>query len=630
MMKRKDAKCAKNFLITALIAVICAIFGGLCFDGGVSARAASSEDDRFAYGNSQITVTADTDKVLRVEENLTVGFIKESANLVRAVGGKMRSLTRWGNLTVKGRSYLARISDITAEVDGVPAEARTEESNGPNQHIDVRCPQEKFKKWTRENQLYYNIKLCYIWDLSDDEDGDDILYIGLFKHYYSRWFYYGGDENNTAKLTYKIILPEIPEEQTALYYGKSRTDGLKADGRELTAEVSFRTAGGYSLRAYMPSGTFDTSAEYYPYYWLFAGAVGLVIIFGAVIMFIYRGKRPLAPVEYEPPIINPLHFSAFWHGYARRRDACTLILQWAGLGCVKIKKDGKRDIIVTKLKDLPEGRTFAEYRYFSALFDGGDVYRSKDMRGMKNRYSCNRIRRASTALAEEAGSPVTRAKGTETAKCIVMFSSLVALLVSCVYFLYIAGDIMFMIFLVAVVFVFCIFARMYPLMLEMRKKRRAYKGWYNFTYLLSSLVILPPAGMLLIVISAHYMPVYDYIHIMLISVVWIFFCLYASPNIIAKRTEEAQKTYAKMLGFKKFLKSVKVAEMELMLDKNPNYYLDVLPYCMIMGLSKKLDKKTEFLSAPDWADGFDGATFASSMFGSIRSGLVTRGKKERK
>ena len=109
MMKRKDAKCAKNFLITALIAVICAIFGGLCFDGGVSARAASSEDDRFAYGNSQITVTADTDKVLRVEENLTVGFIKESANLVRAVGGKMRSLTRWGNLTVKGRSYLARI-----------------------------------------------------------------------------------------------------------------------------------------------------------------------------------------------------------------------------------------------------------------------------------------------------------------------------------------------------------------------------------------------------------------------------------------------------------------------------------------------------------------------------------------
>ena len=190
------------------------------------------------------TVTADTDKVLRVEENLTVGFIKESANLVRAVGGKMRSLTRWGNLTVKGRSYLARISDITAEVDGVPAEARTEESNGPNQHIDVRCPQEKFKKWTRENQLYYNIKLCYIWDLSDDEDGDDILYIGLFKHYYSRWFYYGGDENNTAKLTYKIILPEIPEEQTALYYGKSRTDGLKADGRELTAEVSFRSAGG--------------------------------------------------------------------------------------------------------------------------------------------------------------------------------------------------------------------------------------------------------------------------------------------------------------------------------------------------------------------------------------------------
>lgn len=611
-----------------IFAVILAILRGLCFNGTPSAVA--DEEDRYAYSYSKINVTADENKILKVEENLTVGFLKDTNYFSRAVRGNMKSYYGFNGAALRGRGFLSRISDITAEVDGVPAQAELADPNGLNHHITIEYPDGRFKQWTYENQLYYDVKLCYTYDLSDDADGKNMFFINLFDHYYSRWFYFDGDSDNVATLEYNITFPQTPADGTALLDGNKKSDGVTVDGSTVSAVIPMRGAGSFSLRVPFGEDVFETAAEYFPYYWYFAGTVGLIILFGLVVTFIFRARKPLAPVEYEPPIMNPLHFSAFWHGYARRRDACTLILQWAHLGCVRIKKDGNRDIILTKLKDLPEGRTVAEYRYFAALFEDGEVYRSKAMRGWANRHKRYRIRYAATELAEEAGTPVTRAKGVESAKVVVMFSSLMALLVSCTYFLVVADDIIFMTFLVAIVFAFCMFARGYPLLLQMRQKRQAYKGAYRLSGILASVLILPPALMLLILIQAHYMPVYDYIHITVISLIWVFVCLYVTPNFIAKRTEEAQKTYGRILGFKKFLTAVKVSEMELMLEKNPDYYLDVLPYCMIIGLSKKLDKKTEFIAAPEWADGFDGATFASSLFGSMKRAVITRKKKERK
>ena len=91
------------------------------------------------------------------------------------------------------------------------------------------------------------------------------------------------------------------------------------------------------------------------------------MLLGIILTLIFRARRPLAPVEYGPPILNPIQFSAFWHGYARRKDLSTLILRWASLGCIKIKKDGKKDLILTKIKELPEGRPVAEIRLFQRV-----------------------------------------------------------------------------------------------------------------------------------------------------------------------------------------------------------------------------------------------------------------------
>ena len=286
-------------------------------------------------------------------------------------------------------------------------------------------------------------------------------------------------------------------------------------------------------------------------------------------------------------------------------------------------------MILTKIKDLPEGRTDAEYRYFKALFTGCDVYSSRGLSSREFRPFRNNIREAAAALIKEFGEPVTRAKGVETAKIIVMASSLLTLVISLAYFIFIAGDFMYstlLIFLVGALAV--VVSQTYKIVLTGRQSKIINKNnVYKMTSLIVAGCMFPVALIIFIICSSHYMPVYDYIQLTLISVVWIIVCMFAMPKVIAKRTEEAQLMYGRMLGFKKFLSLAKVREMEVMLEENPDYYLDVLPYCMIMGLSKKLDKKTEFLAAPEWADGFDAKYFAASLYSSVKRSVIIRKKK---
>ena len=121
-----------------------------------------------------------------------------------------------------------------------------------------------------------------------------------------------------------------------------------------------------------------------------------------------------------------------------------------------------------------------------------------------------------------------------------------------------------------------------------------------------------------------FLPLYDYIYLTYIAIAWAAASVAVLPSFIGKRTEEAQRLYGKMKGFKNFLKLAEVKQMEELISENPDYYLNVLPYCMIMGLSKKLDKKTEFLQAPEWADGFEAKRFASSLFSSVKHSVITR------
>lgn len=101
-----------------------------------------------------------------------------------------------------------------------------------------------------------------------------------------------------------------------------------------------------------------------------------------------------------------------------------------------------------------------------------------------------------------------------------------------------------------------------------------------------------------------------------------------------KRTKNGNKIYEKLEGFKEFIKTAEKEKLELMLDENPSYFYDILPYAIVFGLTQKWASHFDslLLSPPDWYRGeryerFNPIVFTSNMnsiFSNINSVLNSK------
>ena len=430
------------------------------------------------------------------------------------------------------------------------------------------------------------------------------------------------------------ILPKALDGAHAKVYSEnndiSESAGLEVNGNSLTYTVTFKDIDEKQLRIALDDNYFLTHVTFYPMYWLFAGLVLIIMLICIILTVIFRGKRPLSPVEVEPPVINPMHYSAYWNGYPQRKDVATIILYWARLGCIKITKDGKKDLILTKLKPLPDNCNFAEKQYFNELFRYGAVYRSKDTRGFKNRIRKDRLRFAVNALVEESEKPTPFVPQVERTKKFVNILAVIGIAAMFIYFIMLNADIGSMLGIPLFLGLSLIFiVKLSPIFsgLDNLKQRNAARFLKVVSVMLFALV---PVGLFIgAMLYMVYMPQYDYFHFTEISVAWLAICILVLPAFIKRRTDGAQKLYGRMLGFKRFIQLADLPKMELLLKDNPDYFYDVLPYCMVMGLSEKIDNQMQYLgvAVPDWADGFNPAKFAQELFYSVDHAIIVSRKK---
>lgn len=100
----------------------------------------------------------------------------------------------------------------------------------------------------------------------------------------------------------------------------------------------------------------------------------------------------------------------------------------------------------------------------------------------------------------------------------------------------------------------------------------------------------------------------------LICMLEMLICLVFLP----KRTKYGNEMLGKLKGFKTFLETVEKEKLETLVNQNPTYFYDILPYTYVLGVSDKWIKKLESISiqAPSWYDStnnFDISSFNSFM-----------------
>ena len=332
-------------------------------------------------------------------------------------------------------------------------------------------------------------------------------------------------------------------------------------------------------------------------------AAGVLTTVIPIIIGAAKKRAVVKPVEYFPPKgASPLDILIQYYGASAnpREIFNPLMLYWAERGFITIEEDCKRGLKLTKVKDLEspksadgyDSETFdIEQALFNCLFGASKktFYTLSALAGFKETYE------KVTAACKKRAKKITAEKsaGIKLASLITSFAMVVAviavvglsiqspLIIICVFPLVAIAFPRFIMFLFtleggggapkgsAVRFLFVPFFSM-----------------FGGVPLAVGLSMMPADAAVLIAIAFAVCALNVFILIDRIDI----------------RSNEQLKYYARICGFKKFLLLAEVKQLEKLVEEEPRYYYNVLPYCYVLKITKKLKAKFDriALDGPGW------------------------------
>lgn len=312
--------------------------------------------------------------------------------------------------------------------------------------------------------------------------------------------------------------------------------------------------------------------------------VPLVFVAAVVVACKVKLRRALRPIEYYPPRgFSPIDVLIGYRGIkANTRDLFNpMMLYRASKGDIKIEEDCKRGLKITKLKEIerPEDESadvYADFEIEKALFD--------DM------FSMGKVFYTLAAPASHLNAYETFAKGCKTAarktrtklsakldiiSCLLAAAAMLVTLIA-------VGTggkldnpplLLTMIFPTVAV---CIFRATDGMETAAERIIR-----YPFFAVWGGV----PLGVCLALVPYDCAIVLGYA----VAVGGVVF------NVLAKRidvrTDKSVEIYGRILAFKTFLLQAEADRLETLIEDDPDYFFNILPYCYILGITQKMKPK---------------------------------------
>lgn len=421
----------------------------------------------------------------------------------------------------------------------------------------------------------------------------------------------GGWTNRTEKATVTMIYPAAPEKAGDEYGiwvgGKKVAEGgghgvnvaWSADGRTVTVTVEDRS-NGYALDAFeavelaykMPEGVLKahSDTEY-----LYALIGGIILALAAVPAKIFVKNKPLTPiVDYYPPRIDgingdkrhmlPVQMGKIVDGSCSPSDVTSLIFHWASNGYLAIsERDG--ETYFAKLKEI-DAVTRYERDMFNKLFDKAVVENDEQsefynkpvisMDKLKGKFAAS-INATKTAVDAEYRGKLYKKSGIVICAGMYLLSFLFGACAVMLTSLRVGGSVYAMGGVIA--FIPQVFAVLLGIMLTTyypklsATKRKA----YTVIYCAASVAI---AAVAVLLAPVDVMSVLEKIFVV---IGW------SVPSALAPffilRTPFYDEQLNAILGFRDFLRDAEKERLEALLEENPQYYYDILPYANVLGVS---------------------------------------------
>lgn len=574
--------------ITAVIAV-CAVF----FTSGKTASA-DTDDELPAYPyethvrNYDITIDVDTDRSLKIVEDIGVYFFNNAA-IIRDIpvnaGERIMNVKAYEMVNGQKRSV---IYSVLSEKDDDDNEFIS---------VDIGGYATKYKE-------LHTYRIEYDYCLTKAQEGNDLLALTPVG---------AGWPCPIYDIDITLILPDgyIMDEKTFCevkgltdFYGTdiAVTEGVTDNGKAtLSAHIDYiKKYTQVRFDVHFKEGVLSTYTDFTPYICVIAGAV-LFLLLIALKFLVCNNDKVVPVVNFEAPNqMDPLMMGKLIDSKVDTVDIASLIYYFADKGYLKINfEDKDNPTLIRVVKELPESCEDYEKTTFNKLFSRGDSVR---VGGLKN-YFYSAIPSITGSVNSKAGR-LYSGKGKAAAVAFTILSLLlfclspviIALMrISLRYSVFDFVPLLFAIVPAVIVFTLSLAVKQRELKLSKIKQILIYSGIFALGFLISLLYLL--------IVPSAIMP----LPVALLMCAICVLTVTASVMTMTK-TEEYTKKLNDIIGFKNYIKLVEKKELETMLEQDPQYYYHILPYAQVLGVSKIWEEKFQDIAIepPQW--GVTGAT----------------------
>ena len=470
----------------------------------------------------------------------------------------------------------------------------------------------------------HTYQISYTYNIGNDKLKDaDEFYLNLIGN---QW------DTNINKLTFTITMPkDFDTNKIGFSAGKYGTSGIPKDGYfnysvknnviTGTYNKTLPPNNGFTVRITLPDGYFEKQKLKITIFDFIA--ICLPIILGIIAFSQWekygKDEKIVETIEFNPPDnMNSLDVAYAYKGKANSNDVVSLLIYLANKGYIKIKveetgskllKSKSYKIIEVKKYD---GNDENERLFLERLFKNGTIYRNEN----NNVFRCVTKSDLEGSFYTTVNEIIDNENTSEfknkifekgvwnRAKKIIILSLLVILTMSIGPLLNgtrIKTTVIANLVLVAITMLFYLFA-LSSKFNNTRVKNIIILFVISFFASFSFVFVILYDIVSEIIINMNKLGLIE-LGIQVISLIFIMILV----TLMKRRTKYGTEVLGRILGFKTFLKTAEKEKLETLVNQDPEYFYNILPYAYVLGVSDEWIKNFETISLmpPEWYVGND-------------------------
>jgi len=563
-------------------------------------------NNNFVLTSYDVNIVVNENNTYNVTERFSADFYdSENHGVYRVLPTRVetqRNDTQGTGLETK--TYNVLITDISSNTD-----FHTETSGG-NMTIYLG----NANTYVTGNQDYV---LRYTYDPGDDGFLDfDEFYFGLI-----------GTEMDVPiqNVTFTITMPKsFDPSNLGFNLGYEGTQGYEqqylqysVDGNVITGSVNTDLPPGVGLtvRLALPNGYFTGARQNSvasPVPPMLISSVVLLAIAVLLAAFFLRRKKPVQTVEFYPPEgMTSADVGYVIDGIVEDKDVVSLIIYWADKGYLTIRQEEKsKNLTFEKVKDLPPGANHYERLMFDSMFEGGNSTSIKQLQ-YKFYDTISSTKAMVKSKYQQSGNLIFNKRSVALQNLMAFLSSLPLVIMTFLGVYESTYDVVTTgIIGLIVLGIGTALTSVYIKSIEtwFSAKRSTRTGHLIGWAIGSAVFYLIVAGL-----AASEFGLYAFVPVAVSLLI-----TFLAPHFRVW-TDQGMLYAGRILGLKNFIQTVELDKLKMMVDENPQYFYNILPYAYVLGVTDKWSKQFESIAIepPRWYYGYGYDTFSAVMFTSI-------------